>query len=123
LNSVAQAKVREELLAEGLLDYVDLNAVDWKFRQQMPSAPVSEVQSETLGMIRSLVSEGLVVLGAMSGAGRRWEAWDDPLDTAMRRISEVYVGEYDDPPAWIWFSWMKLTDKGRHAAEALSADS
>jgi hypothetical protein len=122
LDIAARAKVRGELLTDGLLDYVDLNAVDWNVRQQMPSAPASEVQKEALGIIRSLVSEGLFVLGAMSGPRRSWEAWDDPLESAMRRISEVYVAEYDDPPAWIWFSWMKLTDKGRHVAEALSAD-
>ncbi|MBS4729254.1 hypothetical protein MSM1_13215 [Mycobacterium sp. SM1] len=77
------------------------------------------MQNETLAVIRSLVSDGLFVLGAMTGEGRRWEPWDEPLEESMRKIAEVYLNHYDDPSAWIWYAWMKLTDEGRKAAQAL----
>jgi len=108
---------------DGLGDYIDLNAVDWNVRQHNPSASRQEVQNETLAVIRSLVSEGLVVLGAMSGEGGRWQAWQEPLDASLQKISDVYVSQYDDPPAWVWSSWMALTDKGRNVAEALQDSS
>ncbi|WP_282100904.1 hypothetical protein [Mycobacterium sp. SM1] len=30
-----------------------------------------------------------------------------------------YLNHYDDPLAWVWYAWMKLTDEGRKAAQAL----
>ncbi|ORA19549.1 hypothetical protein BST12_17150 [Mycobacterium angelicum] len=120
MNPAARENVRKELLLDGLVDYIDLNAVDWNVRQHNPSASRQEVQNESLAVIRSLLSEGLVVLGAMSGEGGRWRAWQEPLDASLQKISDVYVSRYDDPPAWVWSSWMALTDKGRSVAESTS---
>jgi hypothetical protein len=124
--TTARENVREDLLVEALADYVDISTVDSHVTRQNPSASVSEVQNETLETVRSLVSDGLFVLGAMSGKDGRWEAWDAPLDASMQKISELYVTRYDDPPAWVWSTWMELTDKGRQAArelEEISKDS
>lgn len=87
--------------------------------QQYPSASVSEVQNETLATIRSLADDGLIVLGAMSGEGGRWEAWDGPPEKSIQKISDAYITQYDDPPAWVWSAWMELTDKGERVARAL----
>ncbi len=41
------------------------------------------------------------------------------FDESMQKISDVYVTHYDDKPAWVWFAWMELTDKGKRVARAL----
>ena len=75
------------------------------------SASVTEVQFETLETIRSLVSDDLLALGDLSGEGG-----SGSLDESIQRISDVYVAHYDDKPAWVWFAWMELTDKGERVA-------
>lgn len=116
---LAREKVRRALLVEGAADEVDLGMVDFYVTRRNPAASLPEIQDETLAVIRSLLSDGLFVLGAMSGEGGRWEPWDEPLEESMRRIAEVYLDRYDDPSAWIWYAWMKLTDEGEKAAQAL----
>jgi hypothetical protein len=120
----AREKVREELLLDAAAgDELPITAVDHYVKQLHPSASVSEVQSETLATIRSLARDGLVVLGAMSGEDGRWENWNEPVDMSMQRIADLYVPHYDDPPAWVFSSWIRITDKGREAARALEASS
>jgi hypothetical protein len=117
--TTALEKVRAELLTDGLADYVDLGAVDSQVTRHNPSAPISQVQRETLETIRSLVSDGLFELGDLSGEGGSLVGWSGSLDESIQRISDVYVAKYDDPPAWVWSAWMELTDKGERVARAL----
>lgn len=116
---VSREDVRRELILGAVDDVLPLAAVSSSVTQWNPSASLPEIQNETLAMIHSLVTEGLFVLGAMTGEGRRWEPWDEPLEESMHKIAEVYLNRYDDPSAWIWFAWMKLTDEGQKAAQAL----
>ncbi len=117
--TTAREKVREALLTAGLADWVDLNAVHCRVKQERPSASVSEVQSETLATIRSLVRDELFVLGDLSGEHGRFAAWNESLDASMQKISDVYVTHYEDKPAWVWFAWMELTEKGERVAREL----
>jgi hypothetical protein len=118
--TTANQKVREELLLDiAAADELPITQVDYYVRQHYPSASVPEVQSETLKTIRSLAEDGLIVLGAMSGDGGRWKAWVGSLDTSMQLISDVYVTQYEDPPSWVFFAWMKLTEEGERVAQAL----
>jgi hypothetical protein len=117
--NTALEKARAELLTDGLADYVDLGAVDSQVTRHNPSATVSEVQRQTLEMIRSLVTDGLFELGDLSGQGGSLVAWSEPLDESIQKISDVYVAHYDDPPAWVFSVWMELTDKGERVARAL----
>lgn len=39
----------------------------------------------------------------------------------MQRIAEVYITDYA-PPAWVFSSWLGVTDKGKRVAEALQAE-
>ncbi len=55
--STAREKVQVGVGLDAIGKPVDLNLVDWHVRQQNPSASPSEVQNETLEIIRSLVSE------------------------------------------------------------------
>jgi hypothetical protein len=117
--TTAREKVRIELITDGLADYVDLGAVDSQVSRHNPSASVPEVQRETLETIRSLVSDGLFELGDLSGEGGNLVAWTGSLDESIRRVSDVYVAQYDDPPAWVFSAWLELTHKGEQVARAL----
>jgi hypothetical protein len=127
--SDAREKVRHGLLLDALGDPVDLNSIDWHVRQQNPSATPSEVQNETLEVIRSLVSDGLfrlggeVVLGEHPGGvateGERFVGWNQSLDHSLRKISHAYVRHYDDPEKWMYSAFMELTDKGEQLARSL----
>jgi hypothetical protein len=117
------------LLLDALGDPIDLNGIDWHVKQQNPSATPSEVQSETLEVIRSLVSDGLfrlggeIVLGEHPGGvateGERFVARRETLDRALHKISHVYVRHYDDPEKWMYAVAMELTDKGEQLARSL----
>ncbi len=120
--TTAREKVYNELLTDGLADYVDLGAVDSQVARHNPSASLPELQRETLETIRKLVSDGLFELGDLSGEGGSLAAWSGSLDDSIQRISDVYVAHYDDPPAWVFFAWMELTETGMQIARALQQD-
>jgi hypothetical protein len=112
-------RIRNGLLVEGLGKPVDLNAVDWHVRHRNPSASPSDIQNETLEIIRDAVSEGLFRLGSVSDKGGRFVAWRRSLDHSMHKISHVYVKHYDDPERWMFSAWLALTAEGRVLAECL----
>lgn len=128
--STPREVVRHGLLLDGLGKLLDLNAVDWHVRRQNPSASPSEVQHETLEVIRSLVSEGLFRVGGVnsegehlggvvSAGGERFDHWDRPLDHTMSKIAHLYVRHYDDPQRWMYSAWLQLTDKGEQLARSI----
>jgi hypothetical protein len=113
----APDRVRDNLLLKGLGKPLALNAVDWKIKQQNPSAPLSEVRDETLEAVRSLVDDGLFRLGEVHA--RRFFTWKRPLDRSMRKISHRYVDHYDRPGRWMYSAWLNLTDEGEKLALAI----
>jgi hypothetical protein len=113
----ASQRVRENLLLRGLGKPLALNAIDWKIKQQNPSATPSEVQDETLEILRSLVDDGLFRLGDVHM--HRFFTWKRPLDRSMHKISHRYVNHYDDPKRWMYSAWLKLTNKGERVAQSL----
>lgn len=127
--STAREMVRHGLLLDALGDPVDLNAVDWHVKQHNPTATATEVQNETLEVIRSVVSDGLFRLGketvlgehlgGVATEGERFVAWNQSLDHALHKISHVYVKHYDDPEKWMYTAFLQLTDKGEQLARSL----
>jgi hypothetical protein len=111
------AQIRENLLLKGLGKPVALNAVDWKIKHDKPSASASEVQDETLEVIRTLVDDGLFKLGAVRN--HRFVSSKRSLDRSMHQISHQYVDHYEDPMRWMFSAWMKLTNKGEQLALSL----
>jgi hypothetical protein len=109
--------IRDNLLLKGLGRPVALNAIDWKIKQQNPSASDAQVQKETLDTIRTLVDDGLFRLGDVNKF--RFVASKRPLDRSIHKISHTYVGHYDDPKRWMFSAWMKLTDEGQQVAQSL----
>ena len=115
--STAREKVQVGVGLDAIGKPVDLNLVDWHVRKQNPSASPSEVQNETLEVIRSLVSDEWFRLGAVSKDGR-FVPWKHSLDRSMKKISHVYVRHYDEPAKWMFAAWLELTDKGEQFARA-----
>jgi hypothetical protein len=109
--------IRDNLLLKGLGRPVALNAIDWKIKQQNPSASDTQVQQETLETIRTLVDDGLFRLGDVNKF--RFVASKRSLDRSLDKISHRYVGHYGDPKRWMFSAWMKLTDKGQRLALSL----
>ena len=83
--------------------------------------PLTVIQDKVLDLIRSLVTNGLFELGDLATEDNRFGAWDAPLDESIQRIRDVYVNKFDDDPEWWFFCWLKLTEKGLKAAEAIEA--
>ena len=117
--STTRDAVRNGLLLDALGGPIDLNAVDWHVKHRNPSASPSEVQNETLEVIRAWVSEGLFRLGAPSGKAQRFVAWHHSLDHSLHKISHAYVKHYDDPEKWMFSAWLSLTAKGEQLARSL----
>ncbi len=109
--------VRDTLLLKGLGKPLPLNAVDWKVKQELPSASNSKVQQETLEVIRTLVDDGLFRLGDVDE--HRFVASKQSLDRSMHKISRRYVKNYEKPRGWMYSAWMKLTPKGEQLALSL----
>lgn len=127
--SDASEVVRHALLLDALGDPVNLNSVDWHVRQHNPSATTAEVQTETLRVIRSLVTEGLFRiggefvlgehLGGVATEGEQFVAWDQSLDRSLHKISHNYIKHYEDPQRWMYSVYLQLTDQGERLATSL----
>ena len=113
----APQRIRDNLLLKGLGKPLAINAIDWKIKQQNRWATPSEVQNETLEVVRSLVDDGLFRLGDVHM--HRFFTWKRPLDRSMHKISHRYVDHYDDPERWMFSAWLKLTDKGEKLAQSI----
>ncbi|WP_131809476.1 hypothetical protein [Mycolicibacter sinensis] len=112
---------REEVLLRSLDDTVELGLVHECVAQANPDEVLSVVQEKTLGLIRSLVDDGLFEIGD-EGNGL-FVVWDLSVDEAIRRIRDVYVGQFDDQDAWYFFSRLKPTVKGEQVAEGLGENA
>jgi hypothetical protein len=114
--TTAREKIEIGLGLDAIGKPVDLNIVDWHVRQQNPSASPSEVQNETLEVIRTLVNEEWFKLGEIEKG--QFVAWKRSLDHSMKKISHVYVKHYDEPKKWMFAASLELTDKGKEFALA-----
>ena len=46
----------------------------------------------------------------------RFSAWE-PIDEAMDRLHERFVGHYDEPTSWDYSIWLGLTEAGPEGGE------
>lgn len=120
MTAVPFEAVKENLLIEGLVDAISLGEIHGSFFGKDPASapPVSEVQANTLAMVRELLSEGLFVLGTLVPRGG-FQPSDMSLETALRTIEEAYVQHHDDRDAWMTMFWLLSTEKGEELARAL----
>lgn len=112
---------RDEVLLWGLVDWVELDRIHRYVASENPNEPNAVVQSRTLDLIRSLVSDGLFQVGDLNTEDRRFKAWNVPLDEAIQRIRDVYVVNFEDESRWPWFCWLALTEAGQQVAEDIES--
>jgi hypothetical protein len=107
--------VKENLLVEGLQDWIQLGEVHHAFFDgDMRKRPVAEIQQMTLRMLRELVEGGLFVLGAPDAdSSSGFKSWDILLDDAMDEIKRKYVTGFGDRWNWVTCAWLTLTDEGK----------
>jgi hypothetical protein len=109
---------REYVLTHGLIDWVSLATVFTYIKDANPDAPLTELQSRTVALVRSLMSDGLYEVGDLSGKGGRFVAWGTPFGDSMQRIYDQYVTHFSDRE-WAWDIWFDLTEKGELVARAI----
>ncbi|MGJ6127227.1 hypothetical protein QN239_32110 [Mycolicibacterium sp. Y3] len=109
-------KLREELLYDGLSDWVSLADADSMATKYCPDVPQAQRQELVLSTLYTLVAEGLFLLGHRDTPDDRFAAFAEPLDESMAKIRHIYVGYYDTPIEWAFWIWLQITDKGTAAA-------
>jgi hypothetical protein len=116
----AYERLHAELLISGLSDWVSLAEVQQIISHFELADTDSERQDLVLRTIRSLLDDGLMQIGELPGPDGKFPAWE-PIDVAMDRLRERFVGHYAEPTSWDYSIWLGLTDAGRPVAKALRA--
>jgi hypothetical protein len=111
-------KLRAELLASGLSDWVSLAEVQQIISHFQLADTDSDRQDLVLRTIRSLLADGLMQIGELPGPDGKFPAWE-PIDVAMDRLRERFVDHYAEPASWDYSIWLGLTEAGRPVAEKL----
>jgi hypothetical protein len=114
----AYDRLRAELLISGLSDWVSLAEVQQIISHFQLADTDRERQDLVLKTIRSLLEDGLMQIGELPGPDGTFPAWE-PVDVAMDRLHERFVGHYNEPTSWDYSIWLGLTETGRPAAKAL----
>ena len=117
----AYERLRAEVLTSGLSDWVSLAEVQQIISHFQLADTDSERRDLTLRTIRSLLDDGLMQIGELPGPDGKFPAWE-PIDVAMDRLRERFVGHYAEPTSWDYSIWLGLTEAGRPVAKALRAD-
>lgn len=113
-------RLREHLLRDALGECLPLALVHSVVTQETDGS-LSTRQKVLLQTVRSLIEDGLMVVGRIGGeADECVEPWDMSLDDAMARIYDEYVVHHDDRN-WVFRTWFALTERGEQAARALEA--
>ena len=110
---------RDEVLVRGLSDWVPLQRAHYYVAAEHPREPLIKTQRRVLGLIRTLVSDGLAELGDLLGPDDRFTAWPAPLDESLQRIERVYVERFDEESIWPWYAWLNLTAAGEAMGEQI----
>ena len=111
-------KLRQQLLYDGLYDWVSLAQADsdgWKLCPELSERQQQELVVDTL---RTMVTDGLFVVGHRDTPDDSVAAFDESLDEVMARIRHTYIDRNDDRSHWVFRFWFELTDEGYEAATA-----
>ncbi len=115
---VCMSWARDEVLFRAQFRLIGWWAVHNRVFREQPDRSPEAVQQETIDLVRSLVDDGLAVIGDRTEQG--FVAWTLPIGDGLERIRADYarhvahqeVSAFDPP-------WLKLTDAGRRAARAI----
>jgi hypothetical protein len=111
-------RLRAELLTSALSDWVSLAEVQQIISHFQLAETDAGRQDLVLRTIRSLLEDGLMQIGELPGPDETFPAWE-PVDVAMDRLQERFVGHYDEPASWDYSIWLGLTEVGRNMATEL----
>jgi hypothetical protein len=103
---------RDEVLFRAQFGLFGMKAVQNRVFREQPDRSTESTQQATLDLVRSLVGEGLAILGDRTERG--FVPWPDPAE----RLDDLqgHIADAADPP------WLRLTDAGRQAAQAVPVD-
>lgn len=77
-----------------------------------------------LEAIRSLLVDGLVVVGDIPGPNDPgFLVWPGGIDEVMAELTDRIIGQWTQPELWDYSTWLDLTQAGRAAAEQARAGS
>jgi hypothetical protein len=116
---------RDELLRDmSGGEYLSLSDIDSIIQYDYRTEPLSTRKSRVMTAVASLLSEGLVVVGAIvGGTGATVDPWKLSTEEALVRLRDLYVAHYDDEDRWGWVVWFALTPEGERAAAPLKGDT
>jgi hypothetical protein len=118
----ASESLRERLSRDLLGDCLSLGHIDSELAYDFPAAPLAARQERLLTAVRSLLADGLLVVGdIVGGTDPDVMPWSSSVDVTMEILRERYVDQYEDSVKWEWTTWFALTESGRRAAEAPEA--
>ena len=110
------AWARDEVLFRAQFRLIGLWSVHNRVSREQPDRSPPAVQQETFELVRSLVDEGLVVIGDRTEQGSI--AWTLPVGDGLERIHEQFLAELaGEEPGNFDQPWLQLTDAGRQAAK------
>lgn len=122
-DAVLRIRLREQLLLDGESHCLPMSHVNSVIARALPGGPTPARHALILSVVRSLLDDGLVVVGDIVGASdERVEPWDLSIDEAMARIIDSYVVHHDENE-WVFTIWLALTDTGQRVAEQLRVPS
>ena len=116
----ADERLRAELLTSGLSDWVSLAEVQQILSHFKLADTDKERQDLVLRTIRSLLSDAHMQIGELPGPDETFPACE-PVEVAMDRLHERFVGQYAEPTSWDYSIWLGPTEAGRSVAEKLRA--
>lgn len=109
---------RDEVLFRAQFALIGLKAIQNRVFREKPDQSQKAIQRATFDLVRSLVGDGLVILGDRTERG--FVAWPDSVEDRIDRIQASYPAAIADNAADL--PWLRLTDAGKRAAEAVSVD-
>jgi hypothetical protein len=113
LDPETQQRIHFELLLDGLVEPVNLAAIESRVNQHYPAASDPQLIDETVRTIRSLINDGLMEPGYL---GDKSQFIRERLDQWMGALTDTYVTKHEEPAEWVFSYWLNLTDKGRRIA-------
>ena len=118
----ADDALRTFMLRELAGDYQSLGHIDSILAYDFPSEPVTARLARLLGTIHSMLIDGHLLVGGISGGQDAVVVpWSESIEATMQGLRERYVVHHDDPDKWVWTTWFSLTKAGEQAAMELGS--
>jgi hypothetical protein len=77
-----------------------------------------DIPTFATGLTAALLEDGLMQIGELPGPDGVFPAWE-PIDVAMDRLRERFVGHHAEPTPWDYSIWLGLTEAGLSVAKPL----